>query len=468
MALRRRVKEHQQRFWIPVDQINHGPANVFYDRLNKLLDDANFDDFVEELAEPYYEKIGRPGVTPGVYFRMLFVGYFEDIGSQRGIAWRCQDSRSIENFLRLGPNERVPDHSSLTRIRDRYPICVVEEVFAFVLKIAVEQQLITGTQVGVDATFLEANAAMKTIVRKDSGEDWKEYIKGLMREEGVIAEDDDPSDEELRRFDRGRKNKTVSNKEWESAADEDARIMKMKDGRTRMAYKAEHTVDLETEVVLAASVQHATEPDSRTLKGAVDSAQENLVSAGSDIQITEVAADKGYHSNAQITECTNAGYRTYIPEPSSAHNRRWTDKPAEVKSAVLNNRRRTRRSKSKQMQRERSERVERSFAHVCDSGGSRRSWLRGLEKANKRYLLSVAAHNLGLVLRRMLGSGKPREFASLFSSLWGVLAFLRRCFRPSSQLSDSLRQNQAKPAPIRRFTNTPQLTPQYATISTGC
>lgn len=310
MAQRRRESEKQQEFWVSTADVARSPGHVFYERLNVLLSEAGFDKFVEELTSPFYATVGRPGIAPGVYFRMLFVGYFEGIDSQRGIAWRCEDSLSLRKFLGLSLTDSVPDHSSLTRIRDRFPVEVTERVFAFVLQMACERKLISGTQIGVDSTLLEANAAMKTIVRRDTDEDWKDYIRRLMREEGVIDDDDDLSDEELRRFDRKRKRKKVSNNEWKSPSDEDARIVKMKDGRTHFGYKAEHTVDLETEVILSATVQEGTAPDSQTLLPAVVDAQINLVLAGSDADIVEVAADKGYHSNAQITDCTAAGLRT--------------------------------------------------------------------------------------------------------------------------------------------------------------
>lgn len=431
MAQRRRGAQKQQELWVSTADVVRAPGHVFYERLNQLLAEAGFDEFVEGLTAPFYAAGGRPGIPPGVYFRMLFVGYFEGIDSQRGIAWRCEDSLSLRKFLGLSLTESVPDHSSLTRIRDRFPVEVTERVFAFVLQMACERKLVSGTQVGVDSTLLEANAAMKTIVRRDTDEDWKDYVRRLMRDEGMIDEDDDPSDEDLRRFDRKRSGKRVSNTEWKSSSDEDARIVRMKDGRTHFGYKAEHAIDLQTEFILSATVHYGTEPDTQTLLSSVVDAQINLVFAGSDADITEVAADKGYHSNPQIADCTAAGLRTYIPEPNLSHNRRWFDKPDHVVSAVLNNRRRSRRTKSRQMQRHRSERVERSFAHVCDSGGSRRTWLRGLEKITKRYSTTAAAHNLGLLMRALLGSGKPRQLASMMMLLSALLTDIRNIIRPT-------------------------------------
>ena len=322
------------------------------------------------------------------------------------IVCRCSHS------LGLDLTEKSPDHSSLTRLRDRYPVEVADEVFAFVLGMARERKLISGAQVGVDATLLEANAAMKSIVRRDTDEDWKQYLTRLMSEDGLIEDDDEPSDEDLRRFDRSRQEKKVSNKDWKSPVDDDARIVKLKDERTHLGYKAEHTVDLDSEFVLSATVQDGTEPDSQTLCDAVIDAQENLECAGSAAAITEVAADKGYHANAQLAGCDEPGLRTYIPEPSSPRQRKWADKCDEVVRAVANNRRRMKRPKGKQLQKLRSERVERSFAHVCETGGARRTWLRGLQKFNKRYRLTVAADNLGLLMRPLFGTGQSREFAA--------------------------------------------------------
>lgn len=428
MALGRRVEEWQGELWVATDRIAGGSGHVFYDRLNDVLNGAGFDLFVEELCEPFYATSGRPSIPPGVYFRMLLVGYFEGIGSQRGIAWRCADSLSLRRFLGLSLTDKSPDHSSLTRISDRLPLSVYEQVFAFVLDLVDAQGLLKAKTVAVDSTLLEANAAMKAIVRKETGEDWNEYLTQLMRDEGVIEEDEEPTDEERRRFDKQRAKsgkKKVSNKDWESPVDADARIVRMKDGRTRMGYRAEHVVDLESDVILSAQVQHGTESDSNTLARAVIDAQANLIKANCDAEIEEVVADKGYHANDTITECEGLGLRTYIPEPNSPHDRRWTDKPEEVQRAVLNNRRRTRRGKGRRLQRQRSEKVERSFAHICNSGGTRRSWLRGLTKINKRYSLAAAAHNLSQVIRKLFGMGQPRSLQGMIAAFCALLVALK-------------------------------------------
>ncbi len=394
MALGRRGEERQQEMWIASAELPKSEGHVFYRKLNQLLAEAGFDRFVEELCQTdYHATMGRPGIPPGTYFRMLLVGYFEGIGSQRGIAWRCADSLSLRAFLGVPLSEDTPDHSSLTRVRDRFSLEVHVEVFRFVLQVASEQGLLKGKTVAVDATTLEANAAMKSIVRRDTGEDGNEYLKRLMQEEGLIEPGDDPSDEELRRYDKQRKNKKVSNAEWTSETDPESRITRMKDGRTHLAYKAEHVIDLETEVVLAAEIYTADTGDTDTLVDSVMEAQTHLSEAGLDAEIEEAVADKGYHAAHTLELAEAMDLRTYIPEPQRKYDRRWTDKPEEFQRVVNNNRRRTKTKKGRRLQRQRSEKVERSFAHVCETGGARRTWLRGLEKVRKRYLMSAVARN---------------------------------------------------------------------------
>jgi len=404
MGMGRRPEQQQAALWIATTDLPHSPGHVFYDKLNALLAEAGFDRHVEDLCRPYYaDGRGRDSIPPGVYFRMLLVGYFEGLDSQRGIAWRCADSLSLRAFLGIPLNEATPDHSSLTKIRQRLPLDVHQRVFVFVLRIAQEKKLLRGKTVAVDSTTLEANAAMKGITRRDTGEDWKEYLKRLMAEqEGV----EDPTDEEIRRFDKGRQKK-VSNKEWESPVDPDSRIAKMKDGTVHLAYKAEHAVDLDSEFVLAAAVYTADQSDPSTLVDSVLQAQVNLVLAGSEQEVEEAVADKGYHKAETLADCEACNTRTYIPEPKG-RGYNWEDKPEAWRKATAANRRRTKGARSKRLQKRRSELVERSFAHVCDTGGGRRTWLRGLVDVSKRYVLQVAAHNLGLLMRKLFGVGKPR------------------------------------------------------------
>jgi transposase len=420
MSMGRRRAEHQADFWVPTADLPQSPGHAFYERLNRLLAEADFDRHVEDLCKPYYaDGLGRESIPPGVYFRMLLVGYFEGLDSQRGIAWRCSDSLSLRAFLGVPLTEATPDHSSLTKIRQRLPLDVHERVFVFVLRVAQEKKLLRGKTVAVDATTLEANAAMKAIVRKDSGEDWKAYLKRLLAEQGAEG----PTDEEARRFDKGRKKK-VSNQEWQSPADPDSRIAKMKDGTTHLAYKAEHVVDLGSEFVLAAAVYTADQPDPATLVDSVLQAQINLVLAGSGQEVEEAAADKGYHKAETLAECERWNTRTYVPEPKRQGGRKWRGKPEAWRRATAANRRRVRGARGKRLQKKRSELVERSFAHVCETGGGRRTWLRGLVNVTKRYVVQVAAHNLGLLMRKLFGVGKPRPLQGAGGRLLGVVVCL--------------------------------------------
>jgi transposase len=412
------------------------------------LAEAQFDAFAEAQCAPYYaETLGRPSIAPGVYFRMLLVGYFEGLDGQRAIAWRCSDSLALREFLGLGVTQPVPEHSSLTVTRQRLPLAVHEAVFARILELAATKGLLRGKTVAVDATTLEANAAMKSIVRRATGETWRQYIRRLATEEGVAT----PTDEDARRLDRRRKKKRVSNADWQSSSDPASRITKMKDGRTHLAYKAEHVIDLDTEVILAAQIYPGDAGDTATVETSLQKAEAYGDAVPIPVVLEEVVADKGYHAAATLAACAAVGLRTYIPEPQGGR-RRWDDKPAAWELAYRDNRRRVHGARSRRLQRRRSERVERSFAHTCGSGNQRRTWLRGLENVQKRYLLTAkrhaegkvdpklmnyvltaAARNLGLVMRHLFGIGTPRSLQGLaarFSMLArGVVALLAAIVR---------------------------------------
>lgn len=403
MALGKRRRE-QQELLVSTSSLPRSPGHPFYEKLNKLLAQAGFDEYVEKLCRPYYAQMGRPGIPPGVYFRMLVVGYFEGLTSQRAIAWRCSDSRCLQSFLGYAITDPTPEHSSLTVIRQRLPLDVHQAVFNMVLRIAQQHKLLKGRSTATDSTFIEAEAAMKSIVRRDNGDDWQEYLTKLALESGM----EHPTEEDLRKFDRHRPNKKVSNEEWVSSTDPDSRIARMKDGTTHLAYKTEHVVDVQSDFVLAAAVYPADQSDSATLPTSLALAQTNLVLAGSEAEIRDAAADKGYGSNECLTWCDSMGIRTYIPERESRHGRRWTNKSLREKAAVYGNRRRVRGKRGKALGRLRSEYVERSFAHVCETGGARRSRLRGLVNVAKRYLMYVAGRNLGVIMRALFNMGTPK------------------------------------------------------------
>ena len=420
MALGRR-KPRQEELFIATAQLPRGPGHPFYTKLNGVLAEAQFDSFVENLCAPYYKAGGRIGIPPGTYFRMLFVGYFEGLDSQRGIAWRCADSFALREFLGVPLSEATPVHASMTIIRQRLPETVFDAVFHKVLGLLDQQGLLRGKTVGVDATTLEANAAMKSIVRKDTGANWQTYLRTLAQAEGI----NDPTAADLQRLDRARTGKKVSNEHWENPHDPDARIAKMKDGTTHLAYKAEHAVDLTTEAIVAATVASADRGDSQTGPETLMMAQVALIQSGNDEAITEVVADKGYHDNRLLAHCVELHVRTYIPERKQKH-RRWTDKPTEYEAAFRANRRRVQSEKGRRLSRWRSERCERTFAHVCETGGGRRMWLRGLGNVTKAHVLRCAAYNLGLLLRKVFGLGKPRSNGRLAGL---VLSFCRDLYR---------------------------------------
>jgi transposase len=387
------------------------PGHVFYDRLQEVLIANGFDGFVETACQPYYApKMGAPSVPPGRYFRMHMVGYFEGIASERGIAWRCSDSMSLREFLRLENREKVPDHSWLSKTRGRLPREIHETVFGWVLKLVAEQGLVKGKRIGIDASTMEANAALRTIVRGDDGRTYREMLKQMAKESGI----DTPSADDLVRIDRTRKGKKLSNQEWISRTDPEAKIAKLKDGRTHLAYKPEHAVDLDTGIIVAAALHPANNGDTTTIEGTLATAQKNLAqinAAPTSDNPSELVADKGYHSRALLKDLNGGAWKTRIAEPKQPGFSRWhgDDK---ARAAVYANRTRLGSGVGKQAMRRRAEIVERSFAHNLDRGGMRRTWLRGRENVHKRYLVHVAGHNLGILMRLLIGAGTPREAAA--------------------------------------------------------
>ena len=410
-----RKKERQQEFWIASQDVVESPRNVFYDRLNSILDAHKFDKKVEFLCRKFYKKsqYGRPSMAPGVYFRALLIGYFEGLDSERGIAWRVADSLSLRSFLGFGLNEETPDHSTISRTRRLYWLETHKAVFKWVVRILTGEGLIEGQTIAIDATTLEANAAMKSIVRRDNGQSYDEYLKGLAQAAGI----ENPTREELARLDRKRKKKG-SNDEWKSPADPDARIAKMKDGRTHLAHKAEHAVDLSSGALLAIMLEPANEGDTTTVHKTLAEAQ----SAAREIHplgVEELVADKGYHSGEVLKTLHLGGVRSYLPEPARG-KRKWDGKAVEQKR-TYENRRRVRGGRGKRLQKIRSELTERTFAHMYETGAMRRVHLRGRENILKRLLVHGAAFNLSLILRKDLGAGKPREFQSLCRPLFAAI-----------------------------------------------
>src|SRR5713226_3850557 len=396
----RRRRQRQERLWISHNELAKGPGHPFYQRVNELLEEGKFDAFAErECAKFYAANNGRPSLVPGIYFRLLLVGYFEGIDSERGIAWRAADSIGLRKFLGIGLDEQTPDHSTISRTRRLIDVETHRKVFFWVLERLRDKGGVKGKTVGIDATTLEANAAMRSIVRRDNGESYEEFLKGLAKESGIAT----PTREDLARLDRTRQKK-ASNKDWVNPHERDARITRMKDDRTHLAHKAEHAVDLESGAVLAVTLQEANQGDTATVVESLAQAGENaaelLESETTNRKtqmhvrgIEEVVADKGYHSGAVLVKMQGAAVRTYIPEKQQKGQRHWDGKH-EQQQAVYANRRRVNGAYGKRLLRKRGELIERSFAHCYDTGRMRRTHLRGHKNILKRLLIHVGAFNL--------------------------------------------------------------------------
>ena len=421
MAMGKRTTERQGELWVPTAEMPSTPAHPFYRKLNEVLDSNGFDVFAEERCRKFYaEKMGRPSLSPAVYFRTLLIGYFEGIDSERGIAWRLADSWSLRMFCRYAPTDATPDHSTISRNRRVIDLETHEEVFTWVLKVLAKSDLLNGKTIGIDATTLEANAALRSIVRRDTGESYEEFLTRLAKASGIET----PTREDLAKIDKSRKNKG-SNDDWEHPHDPDAKITKMKDGRTHLAHKSEHAVDLDTGAIVAVTLQPANRGDCDSLDETLDVTVEALAEIGLDEQagehlsehmLAETVTDKGYHSNRTMKEQCELGIRTYGSEPNRGR-RNWKGKLAE-RDAVYANRRRIRGERGKRLLRKRGELLERPFAHCYDTGGMRRTHLRGHPNILKRLLIHVAGFNLGLVMRKLVGVGTPRALAGVSELLW--------------------------------------------------
>src|ERR1700688_4342261 len=424
----RRKRQRQHELWVAASDLPTTAAHPFYQRVNALLDEHYFDAFVEGLCQPFYDRtIGRPGLAPGIYFRLLLVGYFEGIDAERGIAWRAGDSLTIRRFLRIALDEAVPDHSTISRTRRLIDVETHRAVFTWVQQRLVAAGLLRGKTVAIDGTTLEANAAMRSIVRRDTGESYQEFLTGLAQASGIAT----PTREDLARLDRKRKKK-APNKDWQHPWDPDAKIAKMKDGRTHLAHKAEHAVDLEAGALVAVTLQDADQGDTTTIIETAIAAPEQIEDAQAEIQapelLAEIIADKGYHSNQIMIELAAVGLRSYVAEPDRGR-RDWSEELA-AQTLVYANRRRIRGARGRRLMRQRGERIERSFAHLYDTGGMRRTHLRGHTNILKRLLVHAGGFNLGLVMRHVIGSGTPRGLqdrpATVIAALLLLLGAPRR------------------------------------------
>lgn len=445
MAMGKRQQHKQEQLFYASERVE-SPGHPFYERLNRVLADAGFDEFCEkECAKFYHSKLGRPSLAPGVYFRTLLIGFFEGIGSERGIAWRLADSLSLRRFLHYGLEEATPDHVTISRTRRLLDEQTHQAVFTFVLSEVAKRGLLKGKTIGIDATSLEANAAMKSIVRRDTGESYMEYLRRLATEAGIEG-----SDEELRRSDRKRKHKAC-NEEWKNPHDPDAEVMKMKDGATHFAYKAEQAVDLDTGAIVAVTTHGGATGDTTSMETTMPEAGMAIANQiGTPTQkgqykvhaqgLQEVVTDKGYHSDDALQKMAEAGVRSYVPSPKQKRN--WVGK-LDQKAVFLANQRRVTGERGKQLLKRRGEILERPFAHQYETGGLRRLHVRGLKNVTKRVLLQAAAFNLALLLRSIIKAGTPRgldeqsltlfyAILRLFSALDGPGTIPERSFEQHS------------------------------------
>ena len=426
MAMGKR-KSEQAPMWIATTELPVSPGHPFYRRLNEILDAAGFDRFVEEQCRPFYAPVmGRPSLAPGRYFRLLLIGYFEGLDSERGIAWRAADSLAVRQFLGLGLEEAAPDHSTISRTRRLIDVEAHQAVFTWVQERLVEAHLLRGKTLAVDATTLEANAAMRSIVRRDTGESYQKFLTRLATASGLKT----PSREALARLDRRRKKRTA-NAEWVNPSDPDAKVTKMKDGRTHFAHKVEHAVDLDTGALVAVTLHGADVGDTTSVLATTLTAAEQLAAVQAPVP-TALVGDRGYHSNDTLLTLRRLGIRAYLAEPDRGR-RCWAKEP-DAQQPVYGNRRRVGGRCGKRWMRRRGEYVERTFAHVYDTGGLRRVHLRGHPNILKRLMVHAGAFNLGLLMRRVFGRGTPRGLQGRrpwSDLLWQALSSLVAALQPT-------------------------------------
>jgi transposase len=423
MAMGKRTRERQPAIWVTTTDLPTAASHPFYRRLNQLLREHGFDDFVEAQCAGFYaETMGGPGLPPGIYFRLLLIGYFEGIDSERGIAWRAADSLALRDFMGIGLDQVPPDHSTISRTRRLIALETHRAVFTWILQCLSTANLVKGKTIGIDATTLEANAALRSIVRRDSGESYEEFLTKLAKASGIGT----PTRADLARIDRRRKKKG-SNDDWTHPHDPDAKITKMKDGRTHLAHKAEHAIDLETGAIVGVTVQGANEGDTTTMQKTLPEAAEQLEAVAAVTNdalavIEEVVADKGYHSRATMHDLERLEIRTYISEPDRGPQS-WTNQEAEW-HAVYANRRRIRGNRGKRLLRRRGELLERPCAHLYETGGLRRAHVRVHENVLKRLFVHAHAFNLGLWMRTLFGVGTPRSLQGRIVAIGAMIAAL--------------------------------------------
>jgi transposase len=425
MFERRKNKQEQAELWIMAGELPPATAEGFYRRINQTLEGMDFAREVWAICQPAYAQAsrgGRPGIDPVVYLKMLMVGFFENIGSERGIASRCADSLSIRAFLGYSLTEATPDHSSLSVIRQRLSLEQMRAMHRVLLKALHQHGLLKGRKTGIDSSIIEANASLRNLEHRNSEQSYWEYVKALAAEAGI-----DPEDlKAVRRFDQKRPGRKSSNQDWKNPHDPEAKVGRTKDGACDMVYKPEHISDLESGAIIGAEVRTGDAADNdATLKDRLLKARATLRAVLPKEQrrkaMSEVCADEGYFALEQITQLQSAGVRTVISDPFA--RRRRKERQSKKQQRVLRRARCAVRSKSgKALLRKRGEHLERAFCHVLDHGGLRRATLRGRQNLSKRLLLAAMAHNLSLLLRSETGIGTAKQaLAAAFAWITTIL-----------------------------------------------
>jgi transposase len=416
-------KEAQPEFWIAANQVVSPAQSGYYAKLEETLESFGFAAKVRALCAPAYAKsgVGRPGIDPVVYLKMIMVGFFEDLPSERAIAARCADSMSIRTFLKYELHEKTPEHSSFTVIRQRLGLEIYERIFTLTLQALREHGLLRGKNLGIDSSVIEANASLRALVHRNTEEQYWDYVKRLAAESGI-----DPDDAAaVRKFDRHRPGKG-SNQEWVNPYDPDAKIGRTKDGATDMIYKPEVVVDLDTGAIVQAQVHPGDQADHKEMATRVLEAQQNINQAAGEkldtLTLNSVTSDKGYYAVNELQALQQEDIRTVIADPTD--NRRLDKLEPDEKKAVQAARRSTKSTSGKELLRRRGMHIERSFAHVLDCGGMRRTTLRGWENLNKRFKLAAAIYNLSQLMRKLFGIGTPKQLAAR-----GRLLFLQFTYR---------------------------------------
>jgi transposase len=438
----------EEEFWVEKRRLPAVKAGTFYRKLDETLREMEFAEKVREICRPSYKDAssgGRPGIVPAVYFKMLMIGFFENLPSERAIASRCEDSLSLRAFLGYDLAESTPDHSSLSVIRTRLGVEVYQGALEIVLTGLYEHGLLKGRDLGIDSSIIEANASLRELQHRNTEEAYWEYVKKLAAEAGI-----DPDDTgAVRRFDKRRKGRRTSNEDWVNPHDPDAKVGRTKDGACDMVYQPEHLTDLETGAIIRAEVRTGDRGDSQELSGRVLEGCRTLAQVCEDPMQEKVGrsltADEGYFSVEEVCALQGEGIRTVMGDPHGP--RRNKDKQCKVTRQTLNSARRAVKSKSgKALLKRRGEHLERSFAHLLDHGGLRRATLRGAENLTKRQIAAAMAYDLSLLMRKIFGFGTPKQWAAMSPSCLVRLlrALLRACGDGLTAIISLARKKEAK------------------------